>query len=62
LRLEHVRVGRVDWAAGWKIHTMLAVELLSRAVNVARQASLLPWRVQDAEETLRKAEAAAKSS
>lgn len=34
-----------------------AVELLRRAVTVARQASLLPWRVKDAEETLRKAEA-----
>jgi hypothetical protein len=36
-----------------------AVELLRRAVTVAREASLLPWRVRDAEETLRKAEAAA---
>ena len=39
-----------------------AVELLSRAVNMARQASLLPWRIQDAEATLRKAEGAANSS
>jgi hypothetical protein len=36
-----------------------AVALLSRAVAVAREASLLPWRVHDAESTLRKAEAAA---
>lgn len=37
-----------------------AVALLSRAVAVAREASLLPWRVRDAEDTLRKAEAAAR--
>jgi len=36
-----------------------AIDLVRRALTVARQASLLPWRVQDAEETLRKAEAAA---
>jgi hypothetical protein len=32
-----------------------AAELLSRAVAAARDADLLPWRIQDAEENLRKA-------
>jgi tetratricopeptide (TPR) repeat protein len=36
-----------------------AVALLTRAVATARGASLLPWRVRDAEESLRKAKAAA---
>jgi hypothetical protein len=35
-----------------------AVELLSRALTLARQAGLQPWRVQDAEQNLRAAEAA----
>jgi len=35
-----------------------AVALLTRAVSAARRASLLPWRVQDAEDTLREAKAA----
>jgi hypothetical protein len=35
-----------------------AVELLSRAVRLAHEAGLLPWRVQDAEQSLRTAEAA----
>ena len=35
-----------------------AVALLTRAVRAARRASLLPWRVQDAEDTLREAKAA----
>jgi len=35
-----------------------AVELLSRAAALAREASLLPWRIQDAEDSLRQAEAA----
>ena len=38
-----------------------AVALLTRAVSVAQRASLLPWRVQDAEDTLREAKAAALS-
>jgi tetratricopeptide (TPR) repeat protein len=54
-----VVLGEAEIAAG---NPGRAIELLSRAVNVARQASLLPWRVQDAEETLRKAEGAANSS
>ena len=52
-------LGEAEIAAG---NPGRAVELLSRAVNVARQASLLPWRVQDAEETLRKAQGAVNSS
>jgi hypothetical protein len=35
-----------------------AVELLSRALMLARQANLQPWRIQDAEQNLRKAEVA----
>jgi hypothetical protein len=35
-----------------------AVPLLTRAVRLAREANLLPWRVDDAEQTLRQAEAA----
>jgi hypothetical protein len=54
-----VVLGEAEIAAG---NPGRAVELLSRAVDVAREASLLPWRVQDAEETLRKAEGAANSS
>jgi tetratricopeptide (TPR) repeat protein len=51
-----VVLGNAELAAG---NPEQAVALLNRAVTVARQASLLPWRVQDAEDTLRKAEAAA---
>ena len=36
-----------------------AVELLRRAVPIAQEAALLPWRVADAEQNLRQAEAAA---
>jgi hypothetical protein len=39
-----------------------AVALLTRAVTTARGAALLPWRVRDAEETLRTAKAAAAAS
>ena len=35
-----------------------AVELLSRALTLAREANLQPWRIQDAEQTLGQAEAA----
>jgi hypothetical protein len=35
-----------------------AVELLSRAVRLARRAALMPWRIQDAERALGEAEAA----
>jgi len=36
-----------------------AVELLRRAVPLAHEAALLPWRIADAEQNLREAEAAA---
>jgi len=39
-------------------HPQRAVDLLRRAVTVARQAQLHPARIKDAEDTLRKAEAA----
>ena len=52
-RSGRARRGRV--AAG---DLQRAVELLSRAVAAARDADLLPWRIQDAEENLRKAEVA----
>ena len=39
-----------------------AVALLTRAVTTAHGAALLPWRVRDAEETLRAAQAAAAAS
>jgi hypothetical protein len=36
-----------------------AVELLRHAVPLAHEAALLPWRIVDAEQNLRQAEAAA---
>ena len=48
-------LGEAEMAAG---DLQRAVELLSRAVAAARDADLLPWRIQDAEENLRNAEAA----
>lgn len=51
-----VVLGEAEIAAG---NPRRAVELARRAVTVAVEASLLPWRARDAEETLRKAEAAA---
>jgi tetratricopeptide (TPR) repeat protein len=50
-----VALGEAEMAAG---NLQRAVELLSRAVMLARQADLQPWRVQDAEQTLREAAAA----
>jgi tetratricopeptide (TPR) repeat protein len=50
-----VALGEAEMAAG-NLHR--AVELLSRALMLARQANLQPWRIQDAEQNLRKAEAA----
>jgi hypothetical protein len=35
-----------------------AVELLSHAAALARETDLLPWRIQDTEDSLREAEAA----
>ena len=50
-----VALGEAEMAAG---NPQRAVELLSRALMLARQADLQPWRIQDAEQSLRKAEAA----
>ena len=51
-----VALGEAEMAAG---NPGRAVELLRRAVVQAREADLLPWRIQDAEQSLRQAEAAA---
>jgi tetratricopeptide (TPR) repeat protein len=50
-----VALGEAEMAAG---NPQRAVELLTRAVTGAREADLLPWRIHDAEENLRKAQAA----
>ena len=50
-----VALGEAEMAAG---NLPRAVELLSRAVLLARQAGLQPWRIRDAEQNLRRAEAA----
>jgi tetratricopeptide (TPR) repeat protein len=50
-----VALGEAEMAAG---NLPRAVELFSRAVTLAREANLLPWRIQDAEQNLRDAEAA----
>jgi tetratricopeptide (TPR) repeat protein len=50
-----VALGEAELAAG---NPQRAVGLLSRALTLAREAGLLTWRVQDAEENLRQAEAA----
>jgi hypothetical protein len=39
-----------------------AVELLTRAVAAAREADLLPWRIGDAEQSLRKAQSASSAA
>jgi hypothetical protein len=49
-------LGEAELAAG---HPARAAGLLSRAVRLGREHGLLPWRINDAEETLRKAEEAA---
>lgn len=51
-----VALGEAEMAAG---NFPRAVELLGRAVTLAREAALLPWRIADAEQNLRQAEAAA---
>ena len=48
-------LGEAEMAAG---NLQRAVELLSRALTLAREANLQPWRIQDAEQTLGQAEAA----
>jgi tetratricopeptide (TPR) repeat protein len=50
-----VALGEAEMAAG---NPQRAVELLSRALMLARRADLQPWRIQDAEQSLREAEAA----
>lgn len=50
-----VALGEAEMAAG---NLQRAVEVLSRALTLAREANLQPWRIQDAEQALRKAEAA----
>jgi tetratricopeptide (TPR) repeat protein len=50
-----VALGEAEMAAG---NLQRAVELLSRALMLARQADLQPWRIQNAEQTLREAAAA----
>jgi tetratricopeptide (TPR) repeat protein len=49
-----VALGEAELAAG---HPRRAAERLSRAVTLAREANLLPWRIRDAEQNLREAEA-----
>jgi tetratricopeptide (TPR) repeat protein len=51
-----VALGEAEMAAG---NLPRAVELFRRAVPLAREAALLPWRIADAEQNLRDAEAAA---
>ena len=53
-----VALGEAELAAG---NLPRAVELLSRAVRLARKAALLPWRIQDAERVLGEAKAAARA-
>jgi tetratricopeptide (TPR) repeat protein len=50
-----VALGEAELAAG---NVRRSVELLSRAVMLAREADLQPWRLRDAENSLRQAEAA----
>jgi tetratricopeptide (TPR) repeat protein len=51
-----VSLGEAEMAAG---NVPRAVELFRRAVPLAQEAALLPWRIADAEQNLRRAEAAA---
>jgi tetratricopeptide (TPR) repeat protein len=50
-----VALGEAELAAGQPAR---AVELIGRAARAAREASLVPWRIQDAERSLGEAEAA----
>jgi hypothetical protein len=54
-----VALGEAELAAG---HPQRAAERLSRAVTLAREANLLPWRIRDAEQNLREAEAIARAT
>jgi tetratricopeptide (TPR) repeat protein len=51
-----VALGEAEMAAG---DVPRAVELFRRAVPLAQEAALLPWRIADAEQNLQQAEAAA---
>ena len=51
-----VALGEAEMAAE---NVPRAVELFRRAVPIAQEAALLPWRIADAEQNLRQAEAAA---
>jgi tetratricopeptide (TPR) repeat protein len=53
-----VALGEAEMAAG---NFPRAAELLRRAVPLAREAALLPWRIADAEQNLRLAEAAGRA-
>jgi len=50
-----VALGEAELAAG---NLPRAVDVLNRAVRLARKAALLPWRIQDAERSLGEAQAA----
>jgi tetratricopeptide (TPR) repeat protein len=54
-----VALGEAELAAG---HPPRAVERLTRAVALAREANLLPWRIRDAEQNLREAESIARAT
>jgi hypothetical protein len=54
-----VALGQADLAAG---EPRRAAESLYRAVELARAAGLLPWRIRDAEQTLAEAEAAVRAA
>jgi hypothetical protein len=54
-----VALGEAELAAG---NAARAVELLARAARLAREAGLLPWRIEDAERSLGEAEAALAST
>jgi tetratricopeptide (TPR) repeat protein len=54
-----VALGEAELAAG---HAWRAAERLRRAVTLAREANLLPWRIRDAEQNLREADAIARST
>jgi hypothetical protein len=54
-----VALGHAELAAGEPRH---AAERLYRAVELARAADLLPWRIRDAEQTLAEAEAAVRAA
>jgi len=54
-----VALGEAELAAG---HAQRGAGLLGRAVTLAREAGLLPWRIRDAEQNLSQAEAAIRAA